>query len=94
MEIKHVERGGRGAFLIKKDGERIAEMTYSVEDGGSINIDHTEVDPSLRGQKVGEQLLDAAVEFARSNNLKVAATCPYALKKLGENADYADVFAG
>lgn len=92
MDIKHVEQGTRGAFLIKKDGERIAEMTYAVEEGGVMNINHTQVDPSLRGQGVGEQLIDAAAEFARANGKRVAATCPYALKKLQENDSYADIF--
>ena len=92
MDIKHIERGGGGAFLIKRDGERIAEMTYAVEDGDVMNIDHTLVDPSLRGQGVGEQLLDAAAQFARSNGKRVGATCPYALKKLRENESYADIF--
>jgi predicted GNAT family acetyltransferase len=91
MDIKHVERGDRGAFLIKRDGERIAEMTYEV-DGDAINIDHTEVDPSLRGQGVGEQLLDAAAAFARESGKRMRATCPYAIKKLNENDSYSDIF--
>jgi predicted GNAT family acetyltransferase len=92
MDIKHVEQSGRGAFLIKKDGERIAEMTYAEEGDGAININHTEVDPSLRGQGVGEQLLDAAVAFARESGKRVKATCPYAVKKLRDNESYTDIF--
>ena len=92
MDIKHLEMTGKGAFVIKKDGERVAEMTYSAEDGNVININHTHVDPSLRGQGVAEQLLDAAAEFARGSGKRVTATCPYALKKLRENDSYSDIF--
>ena len=94
MDIKHIEKGGRGAFLIKEDGKRLAEMTYVTAGESGFIIDHTEVDDSLRGQKVGESLLAEAVKYAREKGLKIYATCPFALRKLQENADYADVFNG
>lgn len=92
MEIRHIKGRKRGAFVIKREQERLAELTYSKPEDNSINIDHTEVDESLRGQGVGEDLVKAAVEFARENNLKVKATCQYASKLLGRNDDYGDVF--
>jgi predicted GNAT family acetyltransferase len=91
MDIKHIELSGRGAFVIKRDHERIAELTYK-RDGDMINIDHTEVDESLRGQHVGQKLIDEAVKFARENNLKITATCPYASKVLGRSVEYSDVY--
>jgi len=94
MEITRIEKGGRGAFLIKADGKRVAEMTYVTAGEGGFIIDHTEVDESLRGQKIGDKLLAEAVKYARENGLKIYATCPFALKKLQENADFADVFGG
>lgn len=94
MEIKHIERGGRGVFLIRIDGKRVAEMAYGNITESGFNIDHTEVDESLRGQKVGDQLLDAAVNYAREKGLKISATCSFALNKLQGKPEYADVFAG
>lgn len=95
MEIKRVEKGGRGGFVIRgEDGKRVAEMTYTTAGSNGFIIDHTEVDDSLRGQKVGDKLLAAAVEYARSNGLKIYATCPFALRKLQGSEEYADVFGG
>lgn len=95
MNIKHIEKGGRGAFLIKgEDGTRLAEMTYVTAGETGFIIDHTEVDESLRGQKIGDRLLAEAVGYARENGLKVFATCPFALRKLTGNSEYADVFGG
>lgn len=94
MEIKHIEKGGRGAFLIKADGKRVAEMTYANAGKTGFTIDHTEVDESLRGQKVGDKLLAEAVRYAREKGLKIDATCSFALRKLQQNAEYADVFGG
>ena len=94
MDIKHVKNGSRGGFIIKGDKGRLAELTYQRDDDSTMNIDHTEVDPSLRGEGVGEKLVVAAVEFARENELKITATCPYARKKLENSAEYSDVFVG
>ena len=91
MEIKNIDLKNRGAFVIKRGHERIAELTYKKEDG-KINIDHTEVDKSLRGQGVGEDLVEEAVRFARNNDLKITATCPYASKVLSRNDEYLDVY--
>lgn len=95
MEIKHFEKGGRGGFIVRGDeGKRVAELIYSVAGERGIIIDHTEVNEDMRGQDVGESLLAAAVAYARDNGLKVYATCPFALAKLRETAEYSDVFAG
>ena len=72
MEIKHVEKGGRGGFVVRdQDGKRVAELTYVTAGDSAFIIDHTEVDPDLRGQGVAEKLLDAAANYARENNLKI-----------------------
>ena len=95
MEIKHVEKTGRGAFLIRnEENDRVAEMTYVTSGDSAFIIDHTEVDPELRGKGIAEDLLEAAVKHAREKNLKIHATCPFALKKLREEPGFADVFGG
>ena len=91
MEIKIIDLKNRGAFVIKRDRERIAELSYKKEDG-KIDLDHTEVDQNLRGQGIGKQLVEAAVKFAREKNLKIKASCPFAWKVLSRNEEYSDVF--
>ena len=95
MDIKHIEKNGRGAFLIRnEEGKRVAEMTYVTSGDSAFIIDHTEVDQELRGQGIAENLLDAAVKHAREKSLKIHATCPFALAKLREEPGFADVFGG
>ena len=95
MEIKHVENGGGGGFVVRdQDGKRVAELTYVTAGDSAFIIDHTEVDPDLRGQGVAEKLLDAAANYARENNLKIHATCPFALSKLQDEEEFKDVFGG
>ena len=93
MEIQRDEHGKKGAFYIDEDGEWIAEMTYFRSGENEITIDHTEIDPKLRGEGIGADLVAEAVKFARAEGLKIKATCPYAKKKLEESTDYADVLA-
>ena len=92
MEIQREEHGKRGAFFIDEGGEWIAEMTYVKSGESEITIDHTEVDKKLQGENIGEDLVSAAVEYARENGLKIKAACSYANKVLKANADFQDVF--
>lgn len=79
MQIQHDEHGRKGAFYIDENGEWIAELTY-VKNEGTMTIDHTEVDEKLRGEGIGEDMVKAAVEYARKEGLKIKPDCPYARK--------------
>lgn len=93
MDIQRDEHGKKGAFFIDENGEWIAEMTYFRSGKDQITVDHTEVDPKLRGQGVGEQLVKAAVEFAREGRLKIKAACPYTKKVIDKTPEFQDVLA-
>lgn len=93
MEIQRGEHGKNGAFFIDQDGEWIAELTYVRSAEGEITVTHTEVDDTLRGKGVGEDLVKAAVEFARENGLKIKVKCPFAKKVIDATPTYKDVLA-
>ena len=90
FEIEHERSGHRGAFVVRKDGERLAEMTYTVA-GSRVIIDHTDVDDRLRGTGVGKQLVHAAVEWARAEKAQLMPLCPFAKSVFDKTPDYADV---
>lgn len=91
MKIHRQEKGKKGAFYIEEDGEWIAEMTYFRSGERKIVIDHTEVSEKLKGKGVGKHLVNAAVQFARKNNLLIKPTCPFAKKVLESSEDFEDV---
>jgi predicted GNAT family acetyltransferase len=91
MEIKHQESPTKGSFYIEEGGTRIGEMTYSRAGTGLIIIDHTEVGDALKGKGAGKQLVAAAVEYARKNNIKVLPLCPFAKSVFDRVKEYGDV---
>ncbi len=93
MNIQNQEHGAKGAFFIEQDGEWVAEMTYQKSGDDAIIIDHTEVDESLKGKGVGKDLVKAGVEFARRNNLKIVAQCPFVKKIIDDTPEFQDVLA-
>ena len=90
--IQHERSGHRGAFFLERDGERLAQMTYTVA-GTRVIIDHTDVDDRLRGTGMGRKLVDAAVQWARKENARLMPLCPYAKSVFEKTPDYADVLA-
>lgn len=89
--ITHVLDGNKGAFVIDGDGKRLATMTYSVAGDEIVIIDHTEVDPSLRGTGAGQALVAAAVAWARDSSRRILPLCPFARSVFERTPEYADV---
>jgi predicted GNAT family acetyltransferase len=56
-----------------------------------MTIDHTEIDEKLRGEGIGEDMVRAAVEYARENGFKINAVCPYAKKVIQQTPEFQDI---
>lgn len=83
---------GKGAFVIEKEGERIAEMVFGIS-GTNLTVYHTEVSDQLKGQGIAMKLLSDMVEYARAHQLKVIPLCPYVLAQFKRHPDqYKDVW--
>lgn len=91
MDIHQTEQDHRGSFYIKEGFEVLAQMTYSLSPDLMI-IDHTEVDEKLKGQKIGNKLLEAATSYARNRQWKVLPLCPFAKMMMDRDPEaYADI---
>lgn len=78
MEIKQINDTRRGYFEAIEDEKEAGKMTYTWAGDSKFIIDHTEVNEEFNGQGVGKKLVMAAVEYARTNNLKIIPLCPFA----------------
>ncbi len=90
-KIKHEQSDTHGKFYIGDDKHNLAELTYSKAGDDKLIIDHTWVDPKLRNQGIGEQLVEATVAHAREENLKVIPLCTFAKSVFDNNTKYNDV---
>ena len=90
--IQHEHSGHKGAFFLERDGERLAQMTYTVA-GSRVIIDHTNVDDRLRGTGTGRKLVEAAVEWARKEKTHLMPLCPFAKSVFDKTPAYGDVLA-
>ena len=74
MTVQHDP--ARSRFMVTlADGD--AELLYGMFGDDVIDLQHTEVPPSGKGQGVGDALVRAALAYARERGLRVMATCPY-----------------
>ena len=74
-------------------GKVVAEVTFPTENGVST-IDHTFVDPSLRGEGIAGKLVKLAADKILADGDKIAATCSYANAWLKRHPEYHIVNAG
>jgi len=93
MLIQNKLIGGKGMFYVGQDGAILAEMVYSMPSPNKMIIEHTEVDDSLAGKGVGMQLLNTAVEYARTHNIKIVPLCTFAKSMFDKKPELRDVLA-
>ena len=72
-------------YSVDENNKIIAEITFEETENGVFTINHTYVDESLRGQKIGEKLVKMAIEEIKNKNGKVEATCSYAKHYIEKN---------
>lgn len=88
--VHHERSGHRGAFVWIEAGRRLAELTYTVA-GDRVILDHTQVDDALRGRGAGKALVEAAVAWARAENVRLLPLCPFARSVFDKTPEFADV---
>lgn len=80
-------------YLNNDTGSLIAEVTFPDRGDGVVEINHTFVDESLRGQGVAGKLLELAAEKIRADGKKAIPTCSYAVKWFEKNPDYGTILS-
>lgn len=77
--------------LMGEDGNILAKVTFPNIDADTVDIDHTLVDDSLRGQGVAGQLMEAAAKKLQEDNKKAVLTCSYAVKWFDKHPEYSSL---
>jgi uncharacterized protein len=69
-----------------RDGEHLAELVYLI-DGKRLVLVHTGVPDELGGRGLGGELVRAALEKARAEDLVIDPQCPFARGWLDKHPD-------
>lgn len=78
-------------FVLKEDENYLVHATFPIFEEGVVNIDHTFVDPSLRGQGVASEMMHEVMKYLKEKQMQVIATCPYAVVWLKKHKEYNDM---
>jgi predicted GNAT family acetyltransferase len=83
------------AFKAFDDNDvNMGNIAYSPH-GDTLSATHTWTDSRFRGQGVAGKLLDALVEYARENGLKIIPVCSYVVAAFEKNPErYREVMKG
>ncbi len=79
MQVEHDETENR--FFVRV-GDEEADLAYTRPGRGLLDIQHTYVPESARGQGIAEALATAAFDYARRRGDRVIPTCPFVRKWL------------
>jgi predicted GNAT family acetyltransferase len=67
-----------------------ATLTYASR-GDTLDLTHTKVPPELEGRGYASALVRAALDYARTQHLRIIPTCPFVQGYLRRHNEYADL---
>lgn len=93
FEIKREDTATAGRWVVYLPGDLEAEMTYRHTAPGTIAIDHTGVPPEFRNAGIALKLVQAGVDAARAEGLKIVPLCSYVQAQFRRHPEWADLLA-
>lgn len=84
-------------FVLERDGEPVGLLAYRPVGRPSeplVDVYTTQIDPSCRGQGLGDVLVRGALDDLRARGTSVKASCWFVADFLDANPDYQDLREG
>ena len=79
-------------FTVAADGGT-AVLAYAPAGSGLVELYSTYVPPAGRGRGIAAQLVEAAVAYARAEDLRIIPSCWYVAQWLRRHPEHADLVA-
>lgn len=76
-----------------EDNGVVVFMTYRLEDGGVISLDHTETPVAARGRGLASKLIEAVLAEIRRRGRKIVVRCPFVTEYLNKHPEQRDLLA-
>lgn len=77
--------------LYTEDGKLLAEITFPNINDKTVDINHTFVDQSLRGQGIAGKLMEELIQELENRNLTAIPTCSYAVKWFEKHPEHGNL---
>ena len=77
------------AFEVLIDGQ-LSKLDY-IQDGKNFVITHVGVFPAHRGQGIAAKIVEAGLQYAKENSLRVVPMCSYAATYIRRNPQYLEL---
>ena len=77
--------------LLSENGKTLAEVTFPEIDENTVNVNHTFVDDSLRGQGIAGKLMEELVIELQNSDRKAVLSCSYAISWFNRHPQYKDL---
>ena len=87
MDIIHTQTVNDGQFTMLENQEILGYIKYEWSKNGNIKATGTFVDEDNRGKKLGEQLFQILIDYAKESNIKIFPVCPYIIKMFEKKPD-------
>ena len=87
LEIAH--KPANHAFEVLIDGQ-LSKLDY-IQDGKNFVITHVGVYPEHRGQGIAGKIVEAGLQYAKENSLRVVPMCSYAAAYIRRNPQYLEL---
>ena len=87
--LKITHNPANRAFEIRIDGQ-LSKLDY-IQDAKNFVITHVGVYPEHRGQGVAGKIVEAALQYAKENSLRVIPMCSYAAAFMRRHPEYAEL---
>ena len=78
-------------YLFERDGEQIGLTSYrNIE--GQVVITHTEIQPALRGQGLGGEMVRQVLDdLRRTTTAPIVPACPFVDRWIADHKEYQDL---
>lgn len=93
MDTNQFEIHSNSVRYVDPEGTVLAEVTFPKLDGNIVDINHTFVDPSLRGQGIAEKLLENVAQELEETGRRAHPTCSYAVTWFEKHPERASLLA-
>lgn len=81
------------ASRFEAESDRGVALLQYVRSGDTLDLVHTEVPDAMEGAGYGKALVSAALDYARSESLRVIPSCPFVRSFIEKHPEYAGLVA-